>query len=114
MSKLSAKFVENVAKKGRYHDGSGLMLCVNSSLTNLQKSWVVRYTSPISKARRDAGVGSYADIGLAQARLLAAKIRVKVASGLDPLDVAEKKSGRFSRANERMLAQSKGCRGSAY
>jgi hypothetical protein len=29
ISKLTAKFVENIAEKGRYHDGNGLMLFVD-------------------------------------------------------------------------------------
>jgi integrase len=85
MGKLSAKFVENIDKNGRYYDGDGLILFVSGSEPPLAKSWVLRYTSPTSTARRDMGLGAFSRVGLAKARLLATKAKGVISGGVDPL-----------------------------
>jgi integrase len=81
----------NVAKvrtrvPGRYGDGGGLWLVVGKN----SKSWVFRYM--INGRAREMGLGSLADIGLAEAREAARLCRLQVhqkpeAGGpVDPLD----------------------------
>jgi integrase len=86
MGKLSSKFVENIRVKGRYYDGCGLILFVGVSKESVSKSWVVRYTSPKTKVRRDMGLGPVEMVGLAAARQLAAKAIFEVTEGIDPLE----------------------------
>lgn len=48
--------------------------------------WVLRYVSPITGKRRNAGLGSYPEIGIAQAGKAAILMREKIANGVDPLE----------------------------
>ncbi|MBR7778029.1 Arm DNA-binding domain-containing protein, partial [Undibacterium rugosum] len=48
--------------------------------------WVLRYVSPITGKRRNAGLGSYPDIGIAQVGKAAAALREKLVQGIDPLE----------------------------
>ncbi len=79
MGKLNAKKVEN-AKPGRHIDGRGLYLLVKPSGS---KSWVVRVQK--DGKRRDFGIGSAADVSLADARTKADELRREVRSGVDPV-----------------------------
>jgi integrase len=106
MSKLSAKFVENISVKGRYQDGGGLILFVNHTPKRVTKSWVVRYTSPTRKYRRDMGLGSLEEIGLAKARLKAAKAMYAVSQGDDPLDTNSEFGARVTRRANRSFSNS--------
>ncbi|MEG1089761.1 MAG: integrase arm-type DNA-binding domain-containing protein [Acinetobacter sp.] len=49
--------------------------------------WVLRYVSPVTQKRRNAGLGSYPEIGIADAARLAQSMRENLANGLDPLEV---------------------------
>ena len=71
------------AKPGRHADGGGLQLLVKDSGA---RSWVFRYM--IAGKSRDIGLGPAAGpgaISLADARDLAAALRLKVKAGTDPL-----------------------------
>ncbi|MFK7160245.1 tyrosine-type recombinase/integrase [Marinospirillum sp. MEB164] len=104
---LSAIEVKRLAtKKGRHAVGgvAGLLLSVSS---NKAASWLLRYstgeirTSSTGKpfvANRDLGLGSYPDIGLAQARELARAMREKLANQIDP--VMERKAAKQARLAE--------------
>ncbi|OQS41002.1 tyrosine-type recombinase/integrase [Chromobacterium haemolyticum] len=48
--------------------------------------WVMRYTSPTTGKRRDAGLGIYPDVSIAMAGKLAAEMRVQIANGIDPIN----------------------------
>jgi len=48
--------------------------------------WVLRYVSPITGKRRNAGLGCYPEIGIAQAGKAAIEMREKVVAGIDPLE----------------------------
>ncbi|MBC3937230.1 tyrosine-type recombinase/integrase [Undibacterium sp. CY7W] len=48
--------------------------------------WVLRYVSPITGKRRNAGLGSYPDVGIAQVGKAAAALREKLVQGIDPLE----------------------------
>jgi integrase len=103
MSKLTAKFVENVSVKGRYQDGGGLILFVNTASKRVTKSWVVRYTSPTQGRRRDMGLGSFEGIGLAKARCKAAEAMHAVAQGFDPLTIETGSGKRVRKQSNKTL-----------
>jgi len=72
------------AKPGRHADGGGLHLLVKESGA---RSWVYRFM--LRGKSRDVGLGSAVGtdgITLAEARDLAAALRVKVKAGIDPLE----------------------------
>ena len=48
--------------------------------------WVLRFVSPVSGKRRNAGLGTYPEVGIADAGKLATKMREQIASGIDPLE----------------------------
>ena len=85
MAKLTTAGIKAIKEPGRYHDGNGLML-VRSG--NGAASWIVRMQ--VSGKRREFGLGSCKDVGLAEARDRAADIRKQYRSGVDP--VAERQA----------------------
>ncbi|WP_206611506.1 tyrosine-type recombinase/integrase [Falsirhodobacter deserti] len=48
--------------------------------------FLLRFKSPVSGKRRDMGLGTFPELGLADARGLAAEARAQIAKGLDPID----------------------------
>jgi integrase len=85
---LTATAVKASKSAGRYGDGDGLFLLVKASGS---RSWVVRVQK--DGKRRDFGLGSEKKISLAQARIDAAKVRVQIEVGLDPLTERRKAAG---------------------
>jgi len=65
---------------GKHEDGGGLRLVV--SRTGARK-WILRFT--LHGKRREMGLGSFPDVGLAEARETAAKCRKQVKRGIDPI-----------------------------
>ena len=61
-----------------------------------QGKWVLRYVSPLTKKRRDMGLGTYPEVGLAQARSKGMAAREMIAAGKDPIDLRniEKAAGK--------------------
>ncbi len=84
MGKLNPKQVENLSEPGTYEDGEGLRLAVKQSG---RKSWVLRYQ--IGGRRREMGMGSYPEVSLREARLIAAGHRKQLANGIDPMAVRD-------------------------
>lgn len=64
---------------------TGLVLHPSTSRKGRGK-WVLRYVSPVTKRRRNAGLGTYPEIGIAEASKLATTMREQIAKGQDPLD----------------------------
>lgn len=48
--------------------------------------WVFRYVSPTTQKRRNAGLGCYPEITIAEAANLASSMREQLAKGIDPLE----------------------------
>lgn len=71
-------------KPGAYADGDGLYLKIG---TTGAASWQYRYQ--INGKRRMMGLGSCANVGLAEAREKAADARKQVKQGIDPLEAKE-------------------------
>lgn len=68
------------------HGGiTGLTLHPSSSKGH--GKWVLRYVSPTTKKRRNAGLGSYPEIGIAEAGKQAHAMRDQLANGVDPLEL---------------------------
>lgn len=49
-----------------------------------QGKWVLRYVSPVTGKRRNAGLGTYPQVGIALAGKLAREMREQIAVGQDP------------------------------
>lgn len=81
---LTAQFVCTIARPGKYFDGNGLILRVQS---NGSKQWIQRIT--IRGRRREMGLGNPELVSLANARELAIQNRKLARAGGDPL--AEKR-----------------------
>ena len=79
--KLTSLQVRHATAPGRHGDGNGLYLNVRP---NGSRAWLLRYRLPGGKTR-DMGLGSLADVTLAEARELASKAREKIRAGMDPL-----------------------------
>ena len=91
-------------KPGRYADGGGLYLLVRSADTRF---WLLRYVSPVTRLRREAGLGPASGVGavtLAEARAATAEWRALLRAGRDPLaerdaaDAAAKAAGQAAQA----------------
>ena len=85
MGKLKTKDVERETLSGKYPDGDGLTLIVRRRPTGITKTWTLRFTSPVTKRQREAGLGVYPEVTLDRARAAAAAFRAKVRQGFDPL-----------------------------
>lgn len=84
MARLTTKAVER-AKPGRHADGQGLYLLVSGTGA---KSWVLRVQ--VRGRRRDIGLGSIAELSLAEARDRARELRKVAKSGRDPIAARDK------------------------
>ena len=81
---LTVRAVEVAKPKGarfRLSDGGGLLLEVRPGGS---KGWICRVT--VDGRRRDVGLGTWPDVGLADARTKAREVRQQARSGLDPVE----------------------------
>jgi len=69
---------------GKHSDGGGLWLFVAA---NGSRKWVFRYSR--EGKRRELGLGSFLNVGLAEARAKAAKFRAWLEEGIDPATANE-------------------------
>src|SRR5262249_54227216 len=81
MSKLTAKKIANLDKRGQYGDGKGLWLQLSAFNT---RSWLLRYM--VAGKARSMGLGPYPEVSLAEARARAAEARRQSRGGIDPID----------------------------
>ena len=89
MGKLTTRSIASKKSKGKYADGGGLYLQVSATGS---KSWILRYSGKrmLSKSGKkyfkqtEMGLGSYPDIGLAEARSIATGHRKINSEGKDP------------------------------
>jgi integrase len=80
---LTALQVRNAKAGDKLSDGGGLRLDVDR---NGNKSWVFRFTSPVTGKERFMGLGSARDVTLAQARDDAAEARGLIRKRMDPIE----------------------------
>lgn len=62
-------------------------LTLHPSSTKGCGKWVLRYVSPVTQKRRNAGLGSYPEVGIAEAAKLAQTMREQLSAGDDPLEL---------------------------
>lgn len=85
MGKLTARQVEGLTAPGRYTDGDGLMLVIDSAG---RRYWQLRYR--IDGKRKDLSLGPARTLSLREAREAALEARLRIRQGVDP--VAERKA----------------------
>lgn len=61
-------------------------LTLEPSRTKGRGKWNLRYVSPETGKRRNAGLGSYPDVSIAEATKRASAMRIAIAEGKDPLE----------------------------
>src|SRR3981081_3543081 len=86
-SNLTARKVET-AKSGKYSDGGNLYLIVSETGS---RKWVLRFTW--RGRAKEMGLGSATGVPLADAREEAARARLKIAQGLNPIDERKRDGG---------------------
>ncbi|MCB1503972.1 MAG: integrase arm-type DNA-binding domain-containing protein [Hyphomicrobiaceae bacterium] len=79
--RLTTKTVENQKQPGLYADGGNLLLRVAPGGT---KGWIFRFA--LKGRTRDAGLGHYPAVSLANAREEADRFRKLLAEGVDPIE----------------------------
>lgn len=62
-------------------------LTLHPSSNKGRGKWVLRYVSPVTQKRRNAGLGSYPEVGIAEAAKLAQTMREQLSAGDDPLEL---------------------------
>lgn len=113
MGKLNDRAVK-AAAPGKHGDGDGLILLVSNSGS---RSWVLRFQ--LAGKRRDMGLGSYPEIGLADAREAAREARRLAAKGIDPVLAraasrkAERKIPTFAEVAARVIEEAQRNSGNA-
>lgn len=102
MGKLTAREVASLTQPGRYTDGDGLTLYVDSKG---RQYWQLRYR--MADKRRDLSLGAARIMSLRDARDAALKARLQIRDGIDPLLARRKAKGAqvtFAEAAERVHA----------
>ncbi|MGO2335795.1 tyrosine-type recombinase/integrase [Providencia sp.] len=61
-------------------------LTLHPSSTKGRGKWVLRYMSPVTQKRRNAGLGSYPEITISEASNIASTMREQIIKGIDPLE----------------------------
>lgn len=69
-------------------------LTLHPSTTKGRGKWVLRYVSPMTAKRRNAGLGIYPEISIADAGNQARLMREQLAKGLDPLEVKKEEASK--------------------
>ena len=85
---FTARGIIALAKPG-YHadpDNKGLYLQITKFQGSITKSWIFRFSSPVTLKRREMGIGSLDAFSLANARLKAYDLRRLILDGIDPLE----------------------------
>ena len=62
-------------------------LALHPSSVKGRGKWVLRYVSPVTQKRRNAGLGRYPEISIADAVRIAQAMREQLAAGDDPLEL---------------------------
>lgn len=61
-------------------------LTLHPSSAKGRGKWVLRYMSPVTQKRRNAGLGSYPEITISEASNIASVMREQIIKGIDPLE----------------------------
>ena len=88
MVKLTAREIGSLSQPGRYTDGDGLVLFIDSSG---RKYWQFRFT--LDGKRKDLSLGPERHLSLRDARESAAVARAQVRAGIDPIAAKRRQAG---------------------
>ena len=80
VNKLSSRTIQTLKEPGMHGDGAGLYLLIDGG----SKRWIYKFQ--LNKRRREMGLGSLNDVGLAEARAKAKEKAALVAKGIDPIE----------------------------
>ena len=69
-------------------------LTLHPSTTKGRGKWIFRYVSPTTSKRRNAGLGIYPEISIADAGNQARLMREQLAKGLDPLEIKKEEASK--------------------
>lgn len=102
---LTAAGIESRVKKGigKFYSDAGQRGLYLKTTVSCTGSWVFRWRDRVTGKLRDMGLGTVAEISLAEARELAGELRKEVRGGGDPL--AERARKRQERISEAVKAQ---------
>lgn len=75
------------------------------STTKGHGKWVLRFVSPVTGKRRNAGLGTYPEIGIADAGKLGMQMREQIAAGIDPLEAKKAEANKPSIPNFQTAAE---------
>lgn len=84
---LSARFVQTCNTPGRHSDGNGLYLSIDPDAK--RRRWIYLYS--LNGRRREMGLGSADEVGLAEARRAADAARALVRRDVDPITEREER-----------------------
>lgn len=85
---FTARGIISLSKPGYHADpeNKGLYLQITKFKGSITKSWIFRFSSPVTLKRREMGIGSLESFSLANARLKALDLRRLILDGVDPLE----------------------------
>ena len=85
---FTARGMISLTKPGYHADpgNKGLYLQITKLKGSITKSWIFRFSSPVTLKRREMGIGSLESLSLANARLKAFDLRRLILDGIDPLE----------------------------
>lgn len=87
MAQLSDTKARNIKPEDKpLPHGNVVGLTLHPSKHKGKGKWVLRYVSPVTKKRRNAGLGVYPEVGVAEAGKLASLFREQLAADIDPLE----------------------------
>lgn len=95
MARVTDRQLRQISKPGVYPAGPNLLLQVRAGATEgrLSRSWIARVSVRVAEPdgtlrtmRRSMGLGSIEDVGLAEARSMAAQARDVARTGKDPIE----------------------------
>lgn len=87
MATLSDAKARNITSdSGVLPHGAVTGLALHPSTNKGCGKWVLRFVSPITQKRRNAGLGSYPEVSIAQAAKAALEMRSQIEQGIDPLE----------------------------
>lgn len=100
MAKLSDTKARNIKPEDKPLPHGGVTgLSLHPSTQKGNGKWVLRYVSPITNKRRNAGLGAYPEVSIIEAGQLGINFRAELAKGIDPLEEKQKEKELQKRPN---------------
>lgn len=102
---FTARGIISLSTPGYHADpeNKGLYLQITKTQDSIHKSWIFRFSSPVTLKRREMGIGSLDSFSLANARLKAYDLRRLILDGIDPLEQKIVKRTKAIEANKNSI-----------